>query len=118
MNGRYKLVLLLLIAIVVCAIWFFWQPDFHPAEIRNILLISIDTCRADYLSCYGYKDKTTPNIDVLAKGSPDQHAVNLRNADIEGPQHAHQTGVYGALGADQVLDVDLGQKDVFIAGGL
>ena len=58
------------------------------------------------------------DIDVLAKGSPDQHAVNLRNADIEGPQHAHQTGVYGALGADQVLDVDLGQKDVFIAGGL
>ena len=34
--------------------------------IRNVVLISIDTCRADYLSCYGYKRKTTPNIDRVA----------------------------------------------------
>ncbi|MEW6067961.1 MAG: sulfatase [Nitrospirota bacterium] len=32
----------------------------------NILLISIDTLRADHLSCYGYHRKTTPNIDKLA----------------------------------------------------
>jgi arylsulfatase A-like enzyme/Tfp pilus assembly protein PilF len=34
--------------------------------IRNVILISIDTCRADYLSCYGYSRKTTPNIDAIA----------------------------------------------------
>lgn len=33
---------------------------------HNILLISIDTLRADHLSCYGYHRKTTPNIDRLA----------------------------------------------------
>lgn len=35
-------------------------------EKPNILLISIDTLRADHLSCYGYHRKTTPNIDKLA----------------------------------------------------
>ena len=34
---------------------------------RNVILISIDTCRADYLGCYGYEGNTTPNIDNLAK---------------------------------------------------
>ena len=34
--------------------------------IRNIVLVSIDTCRADRLSCYGFKHQTTPNIDALA----------------------------------------------------
>jgi arylsulfatase A-like enzyme/Tfp pilus assembly protein PilF len=34
--------------------------------LPNVILISIDTCRADYLSCYGYPKKTTPNIDALA----------------------------------------------------
>lgn len=35
-------------------------------SIRNVVLISIDTCRADRLSCYGYSAPTTPNIDRLA----------------------------------------------------
>ena len=35
-------------------------------EIRHIVLISIDTCRADYLSCYGYPRQTTPHIDAFA----------------------------------------------------
>lgn len=32
----------------------------------NVLLISIDTLRADHLSCYGYHRKTTPNLDHVA----------------------------------------------------
>jgi arylsulfatase A-like enzyme len=32
----------------------------------NILLISIDTLRADHLGCYGYERPTSPNIDALA----------------------------------------------------
>ncbi len=35
-------------------------------KVKNVLLISIDTCRADHLSCYGYPRRTTPNIDALA----------------------------------------------------
>ena len=33
----------------------------------NIILIVVDTLRADYLHCYGYKDELTPNIDDIAR---------------------------------------------------
>ncbi len=33
----------------------------------NIVLITIDTLRADHLSCYGYERKTSPYIDAVAK---------------------------------------------------
>lgn len=35
----------------------------------NVILISIDTLRADHLGCYGYNRDTSPNIDNLAVGS-------------------------------------------------
>jgi arylsulfatase A-like enzyme len=33
-----------------------------------VILISIDTLRADHLSCFGYKKLQTPNIDAWAQG--------------------------------------------------
>ena len=33
----------------------------------NIVLITIDTLRADHLSCYGYERKTSPVIDAIAE---------------------------------------------------
>ncbi len=60
-------VILLLLALTgFFAVRFFQKSVSSPRDIRNVLLISIDTCRADYLSCYGYKSKTTPNIDAVA----------------------------------------------------
>jgi len=35
----------------------------------NVILISIDTLRADHLGCYGYERNTSPNIDEFAKES-------------------------------------------------
>jgi arylsulfatase len=35
----------------------------------NVLLITIDTVRADRLGCYGYARPTTPHLDALAKRS-------------------------------------------------
>ena len=32
----------------------------------NLLLIAVDTCRADHLGCYGYHRPTSPNLDRLA----------------------------------------------------
>ncbi len=41
----------------------------HIAKVPrpNIILIVIDTLRADYLSCYGNEKVNTPNIDQLAR---------------------------------------------------
>ena len=36
-------------------------------EKLNVILIGIDTLRADHLGCYGYKRPTSPAIDELAK---------------------------------------------------
>ncbi len=52
-----------------CAFWF--DPvvyNRNPGNI-NIILISIDTLRADHLGCYGYGRNTSPNIDELASDS-------------------------------------------------
>jgi arylsulfatase A-like enzyme/Tfp pilus assembly protein PilF len=38
-----------------------------PGTPRNLLLISIDTLRADHLGCYGYAGAETPRIDALAR---------------------------------------------------
>lgn len=40
-----------------------------PVKNCNIVLIFIDTLRADHLSCYGYSRKTSPNLDKLSKES-------------------------------------------------
>ncbi len=37
--------------------------------MRNILLIVIDTLRADHLGCYGYARRTSPHLDALADRS-------------------------------------------------
>ncbi|MBN2135540.1 MAG: sulfatase [Acidobacteria bacterium] len=41
----------------------------RKADDKNVLLISLDTLRADHLGCYGYKRDTSPNIDKLAAES-------------------------------------------------
>jgi arylsulfatase A-like enzyme len=38
-----------------------------PQSGLNVLLITIDTLRADHLSAYGYSRQTSPNIDRLAR---------------------------------------------------
>jgi len=40
-----------------------------PSEKPNVILISIDSLRADHLGTYGYSRATSPNIDALADES-------------------------------------------------
>ena len=40
-----------------------------PEAPRNVILISIDTLRADHVGTYGYEVDTTPNIDSFAERS-------------------------------------------------
>ncbi len=55
---------LILILTVLTALHAAAQTPAKPA--LNVVLITIDTLRADHLGCYGYKQIKTPNIDGLA----------------------------------------------------
>lgn len=74
-GARMMLVLLAVIAGLLVIPAHVWRR-FHPSAVRhairdperpNLLLIVMDTTRADHLSCYGYPRKTTPNLDLLAE---------------------------------------------------
>lgn len=42
------------------------SPEPAP-RLHDIVLVTIDTLRADHLSCYGYHRETTPTLDALAR---------------------------------------------------
>lgn len=64
------------------------------APVSNILLITIDTLRADALGCYGSREAATPNLDRLAAEGAlftNAHASNV----VTLPSHANiLTGLY------------------------
>jgi len=50
----------------------FWENPILYARGRKtcpVVLISIDTLRADHLGCYGYSRETSPSVDTLAEDS-------------------------------------------------
>jgi arylsulfatase len=63
------------------------QSDSDIPERPNILLITIDTLRADHLSCYGYPRQTSPNLDRLARQGV-RFARAYSHADITLPSHS------------------------------
>lgn len=67
-KGKVRAALIVAFAVVLSAGlgWFVVRHLAGAPTIRHVVLISIDTCRADFISCYGYGMKTTPNIDALA----------------------------------------------------
>ncbi len=50
------------------ALAFWFHPVVYPrrSAARNLVLLSLDTLRADHLGCYGYERPTSPAIDALA----------------------------------------------------
>jgi arylsulfatase A-like enzyme len=73
----------------------------------NIVLIVLDTARADHLSSYGYFRKTTPNIDYLAqRGVLFENAISASNWTLPSmasvftglAPHQHGAGADTALG--------------------
>jgi arylsulfatase A-like enzyme/Tfp pilus assembly protein PilF len=60
----------------------------------NLLLVTIDTLRADHLGCYGYGGASTPVLDALARDGA--RFENVQSAvPITGPSHATiLTGLY------------------------
>jgi len=65
-----------------------------PKRDINVLLITVDTLRADYLSCYGRKSISTPNIDALAARGA-RFAQAMAQVPLTEPSHASiLTGTY------------------------
>ncbi len=58
-----------------------------PPAAPNILLISIDTLRADHLGAYGYTRETSPRLDALA-GESTRYADVLAPTPWTLPSHA------------------------------
>ena len=54
--------------------------DEAPAERLNVLLITVDTLRADHVTGYGYARNTTPNLDAFLATS-----VSFENAHANAP---------------------------------
>ena len=65
MNKKKLLPIVLLI--LAAAGLFFLLRKRAPEPAWNVLLITLDTTRADHIGAYGYKTAQTPNIDRLAR---------------------------------------------------
>jgi len=64
------------------------------ASPRRVILITMDTTRADYLSCYGYPRPISPNLDRLA-ASGARFTRAFCQVGITDPSHASiLTGAY------------------------
>ena len=64
----------------------------HPRD--NVLLITVDTLRADHLGCYGYKAIHTPTIDALARDGV-LFPMAISQVPLTLPEHvAILTGTY------------------------
>ena len=62
------------------------RPD-YVCEDCNVIVVSIDTLRADHLGCYGYPLETTPHIDRFAEESV-RFATAIAQAPSTEPSHA------------------------------
>ncbi|MFN8710355.1 MAG: sulfatase-like hydrolase/transferase [Planctomyces sp.] len=62
-NSRIRGFAAALIVVIAAAGIAFWLFRRTP---MNVLLITLDTTRADHLGCYGYQQALTPTIDALA----------------------------------------------------
>jgi arylsulfatase A-like enzyme len=81
-----RLILLLLVIPVLTAAGLYWWLSSPPTR-PNIVLITIDTARADHLGIYGYARQTSPNIDHLAAtGVVFENAFT--QSSLSAPSHA------------------------------
>src|SRR3954467_4873623 len=58
-----------------------------PSSRPNVLLVTIDTLRADHVGSYGYGKASTPTIDALAKRGV-RFETAVAHVPLTGPSHA------------------------------
>ena len=70
MNKRRSIVVLAIAALLAVVLFLVWHLGRQSASRSpcNVLLITLDTTRADHLGCYGYAPALTPALNELAAG--------------------------------------------------
>lgn len=90
---KFKTIVLL----SICLIVFAGCKSGDSRRAPNVLLITVDTLRADYLGCYGSPDVKTGNIDRLAS-SGTLFARHVAASQCTNPSHATiMTGLYPSV---------------------
>jgi arylsulfatase A-like enzyme/tetratricopeptide (TPR) repeat protein len=128
-KRRSRVALLLAGALLVgaAALWLRHGPTDPREEVRrqwakrgvsqpNVILITLDTTRADHLGCYGDRDARTPNLDALARaGVLFEQAASP--APLTLPAHSSiMTGMYPTYHGVRVNgNTALGQAQTTIA---
>ncbi len=94
------------------------QDDRIVYEKANVILITLDTTRADHLSCYGYPRKTTPNLDKLAAECV-KFTMAFSQSSFTPPSHASiLTGRYPTSHGLTWWDTKLAEPVATLAGVL
>jgi choline-sulfatase len=73
--------------LAVAAAAVFWVQHRRPGSRPNVLLVTIDTLRADRLGCYGDAAAATPTLDGLAARGV-RFVTGLAHVPLTGPSHA------------------------------
>ena len=85
---RLRLLLALPAALMTAGCHERQPPAAAPARTRpSLLLVTIDTLRADHLGCYGRAAAATPTLDSLA-GRGVRFATAVSHVPLTGPSHA------------------------------
>lgn len=102
----------------VVAILFQTCATGDEANIRHVVLISIDTLRADYLECYGNPSIRTPNINALAReGILFTHCVSAASSTLAS-HTSLMTGTYPHTHGVARNDYFVSEKNVMLAESL
>ncbi len=85
-RARRPIALTLAAGAVLAAALVWLKPSFTPRR-PNVLLVTIDTLRADRVGCYGYAGAATPTLDALA-GRGVLFTTGIAQAPLTAPSHA------------------------------
>lgn len=85
---------LLVAVLAVSAVWALCGCQQEP-ERPNVLVLTLDTTRADYIGCYGSPDANTPNLDAFARDRAVLFEEAITVAPLTLPAHTSiLTGTY------------------------
>ncbi len=89
-----------------------WLAKRRPPRPWNVLLVLVDTLRADHLGCYGYPLATSPRLDAFARQSTVferaiSHAPWTKPA-VASLMTSLRPNEHGAMGVDDGLPGDAG----------